>query len=57
MREMERYRVTKNKDFIDPKFDQLRGSQPLGSGVKEHPSKSFREGVMVRDEHVRCSRE
>ena len=36
-------RVTEDKENRAPKVEQLRGSQPLGSGGKEQPSKSVKK--------------
>jgi hypothetical protein len=36
-------RVTKNEEQVAPKVEQLRGSQPSGSGGKEQPSKSVQK--------------
>jgi hypothetical protein len=35
MRAMASNRVTEDKEQVAPKVEQLRGSQPLGSGGKE----------------------
>jgi hypothetical protein len=43
MRAMASNRVAENKEQVAPKVEQLRGSQPSGSGGKEQPSKSVKE--------------
>jgi hypothetical protein len=43
MRAMESNRVTENKEQVALKVEQLRGSQPSGSGGKEQPSKSVKK--------------
>jgi hypothetical protein len=43
MREISRSIVTENREQVDPKVEQLRGSHPLGSGGKDKPSKSVKD--------------
>jgi hypothetical protein len=43
MRAMTSNIVEDNNDQVAPKFEQLRGSQHLGSSGKEQPSKSVKE--------------
>jgi hypothetical protein len=43
IRAMESSRVAENREKVALKFEQLRGSQPLGSGGKEKPSKSIKK--------------
>jgi hypothetical protein len=43
MREISSSIVTENREQVAPKVEQLRGSQPSGSGGKEQPSKSVKK--------------
>jgi hypothetical protein len=43
MRVMERSTVAENKEQVAPNIEQLRASQPLGSGRKEQPSNSVKK--------------
>jgi len=43
MREMVRNRVEKSKLYVDLKVKYPRGSDPLGSSGKEHPSKYVKD--------------
>jgi hypothetical protein len=48
MRAMASNRVAENKEQVAPKVEQLRGSQPSGSGGKEQPSKSVKKSHGTR---------
>jgi len=43
MRQISSNIVTKNMEQVAPKVEKIRGSQPLGSGGKKHPSKAFKK--------------
>jgi hypothetical protein len=43
MRAVESSRVAENREQVALKVEQLRGSQPSGSGGKEKPSKSVKK--------------
>jgi hypothetical protein len=43
LRAMASNKVAENKEQVASKVEQLKGSQPSGSGGKEQPSKSVKE--------------